>query len=414
MADMIGDPHQTDERAAARVQEWTRRVLSIHDLPEDIAERGLARHVIGQDEAVRAMAVLLRQHIRRLQVAIEDNTWILPTPGVRETRPTLLIGPSGCGKTLLATRAARLAGLPYACHDLTSVTATGWVGMSANDLLTALITRAECQFPMARHGLLFLDEVDKLRSRETVGVDVGGQGAQRCLLALLDGGQVEVEWPPTGPRDGRVWYPFSCARLLIVLAGAFAGLDEIIARRVGGKRRIGFGGAERREPCEQYDLLSQVTPEDLTAYGMIPELVGRLNLVVMRDLSREALRDVLLKSPDGPLSVQQRIAEREGYRLRLDETLVEAILDQAISQRLGARPLHAALAKACQRAAYEVPSRINALADGTYTVTLSVEALVDGSYELSHRRSRRSQKLGKPAQQTSQSCDHDRFGVSTS
>lgn len=401
MAEMIGDPRQTDERAAARVEEWTRRVLSIQDLPEDIATRGLGRHVIGQSEAVQAVSVLLRQHIRRLQAAIKDNTWTLPTPGIRETRPTLLIGPSGSGKTLLATRAARLAGLPYACHDLSSLTATGWVGMNTNDLLTGLIIKAEGQFAVARHGLLFLDELDKTRARDTVGVDVGGQGAQRCLLSLLDGGQVEVEWPCNGPRENRIWYPFSCARLLIILAGAFEGLDEIIAKRVGGRNRIGFGSAERREPAERYDLLCQITPDDLIAYGMIRELVGRVDIIVMRDLSRAALRDILLKAPDGPLSVQQRVAGREGYRLRLDDALVNGILDQAISQRLGARPLHALLARACQRAAYEVPSRINPLADGTYTVTLGVEALLDGSYEFSHRKTRRSARSETHSQETS-------------
>lgn len=386
MAEMIGDPRPNDDRVAARVEEWKRRVMAIQDVPEDIAVRGLARHVIGQDEAVQAMAVLLRQHIKRLQSAISDNTWTLPTPGIRETRPTLLIGPSGSGKTLLATRAARLAGLPYACHDLTSMTATGWVGMSANDLLTALITRAEGQFPIARHGLLFLDEVDKLRSRETVGVDVGGQGAQRCLLALLDGGQVEIEWPPTRPRDGRAWHPFSCARLLTILAGAFAGLDEIIAKRVGAKRRLGFAADGTREPAARQDLLCRVTEDDLIEYGMIPELSARLNLVVMRDLSGDALRDILLKSADGPLAVQQRMAEREGYHLRLKDDLVEAMVESAMARGLGARPLHAMLAQACRRAAYEVPSRVNALAEGRYTVELGVEALVDGSYGLSFRR----------------------------
>ncbi|MEN6546539.1 MAG: AAA family ATPase, partial [Armatimonadia bacterium] len=323
--------------------------------------------------------------------------------------PTLLIGPSGSGKTLLATRAARLAGLPYACHDLTSLTATGWVGMNTNDLLTALITRAEGQFPIARHGLLFLDEVDKLRSRETVGVDVGGQGAQRCLLALLDGGQVEIEWPPTGPRDGRAWHPFSCARLLTILAGAFAGLDEIIAKRVGGKRRLGFAAGQTCEPVARHDLLCQVTAEDLIAYGMIPDLVGRLNIVVMRELPREALRDILVKAPDGPLAIQQRMASREGYHLKLTDDLVEAIVDRAVTQGLGARPLHAMLSQACRSAAYEVPSRINPLADGRYTVELGVGALLDGAYQLSHRRARRS--AGSQAQAEETLTKHENEGA---
>lgn len=396
MAELIGDPRPNDDRAAARIEEWTKRVLSLDAVPEDIAERGLARHVIGQDEAVMTMSVLMRQHVRRLQAAITDNVWTLPTPGIKESRPTLLIGPSGCGKTLLGSRAARMMGLPYACQDLTALTATGWVGRSTGDLVSGLIAKSENQFPIARWGVLFLDEFDKLRSRDTAGPDVGGGQAQMALLGLLDGTHVELEWPP-GPREARSWYSFSTANLMVLLAGAFSGLDEIIAKRIGGRQAIGFGaGRTRREALSRHEILRQVAAEDLICYGIIPEVVGRLNIVVMDALPREALRDILLTARDGPLAIQQRIASREGYFLKLKDDLVDAIVDRAMAQGLGARPLHPLLAQACRRASYEVPSRLNPLAEGKYTVTLGIEALVDGSYQLSHRGSRQRNRTNLP------------------
>lgn len=394
MTDNTPTGSPSDAPTSQRTQKWLDNIRSLHWTPEDYAKLGLGRHVMGQEEAVQAMSVTLRQHVKRLQAAIENNIWTLPTPGIRESRPTLLIGSSGCGKTLLATHAAKLAGLPYACHDLTALTAQGWVGMSTGDLISGLLMRTEGQAGPARWGVLFLDEVDKLRSRDTTGVDVGGQGAQRSLLALLDGGQVQVEWPPTGPREARSWCPFSCANLMVVLAGAFSGLEDIIAKRIGpGKQRIGFGtGGEGHKP-ERHELLRQVTSEDLIQFGMIPEVVGRLNVVAMRDLSREALTQILTKAPDGPLAVQQKMAQREGFKLKLTNALVDAIVDEALTQGLGARPLHAMLTKACRRPFYEVPTRINPLAGGSYTVTLGRDVLIDGSYEFSHRRATRSKQV---------------------
>jgi ATP-dependent Clp protease ATP-binding subunit ClpX len=377
-------PDSETDPSAVRLQKWVDNVLALHWSPKDYAKLALSKRVIGQDDAVQAMAVLMRQHVKRLQAAIQGSSWMLP-PSVRETRPTLLIGSSGCGKTLLATTVAKIATLPFACHDLTNLTAQGWVGMSTGDLVSGLLMRSDGQPAPARWGLLFLDEFDKLRSNDTTGADVGGQGAQRSLLNLLDGGTIQLEWPPTGPREARSWQSFSTANLMIILAGAFSGLSDIIARRIGRERRIGFG-VRRDTQSDSHQLLQQVTSEDLIAYGLIPEIVGRLNVVVMRDLSREALKEILIKAPDGPLAVQQRMAQREKFRLKLTAELVDVIVDEAMAQGLGARSLHAMLTRACQRVFFEVPSQINQFDDGTHTVTLGPEALVDGSYELHYRR----------------------------
>jgi ATP-dependent Clp protease ATP-binding subunit ClpX len=389
MTDQMPKADSSDESNAQRCQKWLDNIASLHWSPQDYAKLALNKRVIGQDDAVQAMAVLVRQHVKRLQAAIQGNSWMLP-PNVRETRPTLLIGSSGCGKTLLPTTVAKIASLPFACHDLTNLTAQGWVGMSTSDLVAGLLMRCDGQAARARWGLLFLDEFDKLRSHDTAGADVGGQGVQRSLLSLLDGGTIQVEWPPNGPREARTWQPFNCANLMVILTGAFAGLEDIVAKRVGGKRRIGFAVGGDGQGRNRHELLQQVTSEDLIQYGMIPEIVGRLNTVVMRDLSREALVQILTKAPDGPLAIQQRMAQRERFKLKLTDTLVDAIVDEALARGLGARPLHAMMTRVCQRAFYEVPSKINPFDDGSFTVTLGAQALVDGSYELQYRRRKRS------------------------
>lgn len=389
MAETLPTPDADDDPAAQRTQKWLENILALHWSPRDYAKLVLSKRVIGHDDAVQAMAVLMRQHVRRLQAAIQSNSWMLP-PSVRESRPTLLIGSSGCGKTLLATTVAKVATLPFACHDLTNLTAQGWVGMSTSDILSGLLMRCDGQPAAARWGLLFLDEVDKLRSNDTAGADVGGQGAQRSLLSLLDGGTVQVEWPPNGPREARSWQAFGCGNLMVILAGAFAGLEDIIAKRVGGKCRIGFAVGGAGQGRDRHELLQQVTSEDLIQYGLIPEIVGRLNVVVMRDLSREALREILTKAPDGPLAVQQRMAQRERFRLKLTDGLVDAMVDEAMLRGLGARPLHARLTEITRRAFYEMPSNINPLDKGSHTVELGLEALVDGSYKVAYRREKRT------------------------
>jgi len=242
----------------------------------------------------------------------------------------------------------------------------------------------------AQWGVLILDEVDKLRRRDTQGVDVGGEGAQRSLLSLLDGGSVQMEWPPTGPRESRTWCPFPCGRLMIILAGAFSGLADVVVGRIGRKRRIGFGGGSELASRGDYELLQQVTPGDLVTFGMIPEFAARLNIVVMHDLSRDALREILLNAKEGPFAVQQRMAQRERFRLKLTDELVDAVVDEAMAQGLGARSLHARLAEITRMAFYEMPSKINPLDNGTFTVELGMEALVDGRYELTYRRHKRS------------------------
>ena len=392
MDDAIPTADSSDETVSPRLERWLLRVRTISRRPDQIA-RDLSEHVIGQDEAVRAAAVLVRQHVKRLQEAIHDDIWSLDYPMRRETRPVLLVGPSGCGKTLLASHVARMAALPYVVEDCTSQTATGFVGRSVSDILAGLIVRSDGGIFIARWGLVVLDEVDKLRRRTASGsLDIGGEGAQRSLLALLDGGVIQVEWPPLGPREARTWRPFGCERLMILMAGAFSGLDDIVRRRLGmTRRKIGFAGpATKTDDVETFDILSQALPEDLIAHGMMPELVGRIGEIVpLRPLGREDLRRILIEAPDGPLALLQEAARRERFEFVLHDDLVDAIVEEASSRGLGARGLHSILSRITRRAMFEIPSDVSRFSEKRNRAELGVDAVRDGSYELVAPRGRK-------------------------
>jgi ATP-dependent Clp protease ATP-binding subunit ClpX len=390
-----------DERDA-RIEERLQRVARFHWWPEDIAGQ-LGRHVIGQDDAVRRMATLLRAHVRRVQEAIEEGTALRPSGPAGETGPILLIGPSGCGKSLLIRTMAEMAALPWVIEDASGQTATGYVGRNVSDIVSHLISRSDGDIGLARWGIVGIDEFDKIRRRGAPhGLDVGGEGAQRSLLSLLDGGMVQFEWPPVGSRDSKAWFPFHCGSLMVVLAGAFEGLVDIVRRRLRiGVRRIGFGvsGTAKDGPAD-HEVLSQAAPEDLVAFGFLPEVVGRIReIVVMRPLAADDLRRILINAPEGPVAILQRMARREAFEFVPSDALVDGIVAEAMSRGLGARSLHAILSRVTQRALYEVPARVNPMSRGRSVVELGADALTDGSYELIHHRSRRSRKSPVEADQ---------------
>ena len=376
-----------------RLQQRFRRIADLRVWPQDIAAM-LGRHVVGQDEAVRRMATLCRAHMRRMQDAIEDGTAMQPPRQRGEAAPVLLIGPSGVGKSHLIRTMAQITSLPCVIEDASSQSATGYVGRSVSDTLAQLVIRADGEIGLGRWGIVALDEFDKLRRRTTGGgLDVSGEGVQRCMLCLLDGGTVQVEWPPSGSRSGRQWFPFAASNLMVILAGAFEGLDEVVASRLGvrkgrmgfGATNVGGGGQDRQH------MLSQVTPEDLVAYGFLPEVVGRIrDVVVMRELTQDDLRRILMEAPDGPLVAQQRIAGREGFRFSLTDDLADAIVAEAMSRGLGARSLHTILARVTHRALFEVPAKTYPPRATLRTVELGVAALHDGTYSLLPTRKRRS------------------------
>lgn len=371
----------TEDHIRVELERQYRQVLTFNLSPQEIAAE-LNRTVVGQEDACRALAVHLRRHMLKVRERhyyhyMQREPWSTDDLG-----GVLLLGPTGCGKTYMVRALAQLASLVFHSEDASSLTETGYVGRDTSDIARAVALKAGGYPPLSSTALLFLDEVDKLRFRpDGNGKDVTGEGVQRSLLALLDG--AEVRFASDGRQRNRdVALATNC--LFVTLAGAFSGLEQIIARRLGQKRTtIGFG----REPIDyeqaqrQSDLLQEVLPEDLVEYGFMPELVGRLrDIVALRPLSAETMRGILLHPERGPLAIHQRTAISEGFSLELTDELVDSIVASALASGQGARALKRILAQVTRRALFEMPGR--ACGRGETLVRLGLGALEDGSYEV--------------------------------
>ena len=372
------DARQRQQLAHARVT----AMLIWHLKPRDIA-RLVRQQVVGQDEAVETLSVGLHHHVVRFCSHHLSPTAPLSVP--KET--ILLIGPSGCGKSLLASTLADMTELPFVSADMTQLTEAGWVGTNVDDLVASLYERSDRCLDLSQWGVMLIDEIDKCRARQGSGRDISGEGAQEALLRLLDHrGEIIVRSRVGAGPDSYGWCgSFDVSHLMVIAAGAFVGLEDIIRRRLQGKRRLGFAATRATRSGDElsdHGALRQVTPEDLIAYGMKPELIGRIgSVVVVCPLGRDALRCILTESPQGPIQTQRRLAAAQGFELEFTPALVEALLDQAESAGLGARSLFSGVRGACRRAWFEVPSLLEGRR-GDGTVTLDEGALTDGSYQL--------------------------------
>jgi ATP-dependent Clp protease ATP-binding subunit ClpX len=348
--------------------------------PEALAKR-TAERVVGQRQAARTLAVAFRHHgmrTRLLRAGGAEAAQALPRNQV------LLIGPTGSGKTLLVRTMAELTELPFVAADTSQFTETGYVGTSAEDLCRSLLTRAEGKFATAETGILFLDEIDKTRARSVGGGrDVSGEGAQECLLSIIDGGYLQVEFPGRG-QPGSAKRTFNTGNLQVVAAGAFSGLEEIVARRVEGVRHLGFGVQDRRPHAEQdSEVLRQVIPQDLIEYGLKPELVGRFRTIcVLDDLCESDLLAILCDLETGPVRMAQQLAELEGFRLNFHPALLQEITRRAMATRLGARYLQGLVQRATERVFFEMPSKVSHHRTSNAVVMLGPQSLVDGTYEV--------------------------------
>ena len=332
--------------------------------------------VRGQDEAVRTVCLALRRHMTKLRDD-PSGRWEAAT---RET--VLLMGPTGCGKSRICSTLTHLTFLPHVYFDLNSLTEVGYVGASVDDIITNLIADAGGDASLAQLGAIFLDECDKLQRKESGTLDPTRSGAQQSLLSLLDGAPVQY---CEGGRDrGRSYKTFRTDRLFVVLAGAFAGIEQIIERRVRGRRSLGFGiayEAAKDRQAAAAELLQQVTHDDLIVYGLLPELVGRIQTIVpIRQLDRADLLNILT-ARSGPISGTQRWARLEGVELRVTTRLLEGIAQEAEQSGLGARSLHGIVSRVVRRAMYEVTAD-RASRDRQPRVVLDVDALRDGSYKV--------------------------------
>ncbi len=329
-------------------------VLENLPTPRELFEQ-LSEHVVGQEEAKRALSVAVYNHYKRVSLgeAADSGDVELAKSNI------MLLGPTGSGKTLLAQTLARTLKVPFAIADATTLTEAGYVGEDVENILLKLITAADFDIPRAEVGIVYIDEIDKVaRKAENLSItrDVSGEGVQQALLKIVEGCEASV--PPQGGRKHpqQELIHIDTTNILFILGGAFVGLPDIIAERVG-KTSIGFGSdMPESKRAADAELLTQVLPEDLHKFGMIPEFVGRIPVVTaLKELSEEDLVRVLTEPKNALVKQYTVMFKYEDSDLVFEDDALTAIAEQAIEHQTGARGLRSICEKALMDVMYELP-----------------------------------------------------------